>query len=52
MKPPGDTFFRYFNVFHLAPSPSSLQFIDKLSFGVLKIGFIVQKQMSDVWLPQ
>jgi hypothetical protein len=26
VKPPSDTLLRYFNMFHLAPSPSSLQF--------------------------
>jgi hypothetical protein len=27
LKPPSDTLLRYFNMFHLAPTPSSLQFI-------------------------
>jgi hypothetical protein len=27
VKPPSDTLLRYFNIFHLEPSPSSLQFI-------------------------
>jgi hypothetical protein len=27
VKPPSDTLLRYFNMFHLEPSPSSLQFI-------------------------
>jgi hypothetical protein len=26
VKPPSDTLLRYFNMFHIAPSPSSLQF--------------------------
>jgi hypothetical protein len=30
VKPPSDTLLRYFNMFHLAPSPSSLQFINNL----------------------
>jgi hypothetical protein len=33
VKPPSDALLRYFNMFHLARSPSSLQFIRNLSFG-------------------
>jgi hypothetical protein len=31
VKPPRDTLLRYFNIFHLVPSPSSLQFIEKFT---------------------
>jgi hypothetical protein len=38
VKPPSDTLLRYFNMFHLAPSPSSLQFrYNKYSIGITKL---------------
>jgi hypothetical protein len=44
VKPPSDTLLRYFNMFHPAPSPSSLQFIENASQADL---LVVYRRLED-----
>jgi hypothetical protein len=49
VKPPSDTLLPYFNMFHLAPSPSSLKFTE-LNLLSLSVQKLLNKDLQHVFL--